>query len=66
MYPLRPGRLPQNSVQNIIFIVRPKLSLMDMVAQNVFKYVKLLTSLFIYELQLKFTCFRSIYCVLLF
>ncbi|KAK2161895.1 hypothetical protein LSH36_108g07122 [Paralvinella palmiformis] len=37
MYPLRPGRLPQNSVQNIIFIVRPKLSLMDMVAQNVFK-----------------------------
>ncbi|KAI0225757.1 Vacuolar protein sorting-associated protein 33A [Lamellibrachia satsuma] len=35
MYPLAPGQLPRNSVANIIFICRPKLSLMDSVAQNV-------------------------------
>ncbi|KAK2193496.1 hypothetical protein NP493_12g08025 [Ridgeia piscesae] len=35
MYPLRPGQLPRNNVANIIFICRPKLSLMDSVAQNV-------------------------------
>ncbi|XP_064620960.1 vacuolar protein sorting-associated protein 33A-like [Lineus longissimus] len=37
MYPLRAGQLPQNSVQNIIFIVRPKLELMDSIAQIVNK-----------------------------
>ena len=39
MFPLRPGRLPANAVQNIIFITRPKLSLIELVAQNVLKSV---------------------------
>jgi len=39
MFPLRPGRLPENTVQNIVFITRPKLSLMELVAQNVIKLV---------------------------
>ena len=39
MFPLRPGRLPVNTVQNIVFITRPKLSLMELVAQNVLKLV---------------------------
>jgi len=39
MFPLRPGRLPMNTVQNIVFITRPKLSLMELVAQNVLKLV---------------------------
>ena len=39
MYPLRPGRLPNHSVQNIVYIVRPKQSIMDIVAQNVLKWV---------------------------
>ena len=37
MLPLRPGRLPQSEVVNIIFITRPKPSLMDIVAENVLK-----------------------------
>ena len=37
MFPLRQGRLPQSSVQNIIFIVRPKLALMETVANNILK-----------------------------
>ncbi len=41
MFPLQAGRLPSSSVQNIVFIVRPKLALMDLVAQNVLKYVLL-------------------------
>lgn len=39
MFPLRPGRLPANTVQNVIFITRPKLSLIELVAQNVLKSV---------------------------
>ena len=39
MFPLRAGRLPANTVQNIVFITRPKLSLMELVAQNVLKFV---------------------------
>ena len=45
MFPLRPGRLPANTVQNIVFITRPKLSLMELVAQNVLKLVLLLMHL---------------------
>ena len=41
MFPLRPGRLPANTVQNVVFITRPKLSLMELVAQNVLKSVLL-------------------------
>ena len=37
MFPLQPGRLPSSNVQNIIFIVRPQLALMELVAQNVIK-----------------------------
>ena len=39
MFPLRSGRLPTSSVQNIIFITRPNYAMMDMVAQNVIKSV---------------------------
>lgn len=35
MYPLRPVPLPETDVKHIIFITRPKLHLMDLVAQNV-------------------------------
>ena len=37
MYMLNPGKLPTNEVTNIIFICRPKLSLMESVAQNVLR-----------------------------
>ena len=39
MFPLRAGRLPYSTVQHVIFIVRPKLALMDIVAENVHKWV---------------------------
>ncbi|KAK5638912.1 hypothetical protein RI129_013207 [Pyrocoelia pectoralis] len=35
MYPLRAPPLPSTNVKHIIFITRPKLNLMDLVAQNV-------------------------------
>ncbi|XP_033123521.1 vacuolar protein sorting-associated protein 33A-like [Anneissia japonica] len=35
MFPLRAGRLPQNNVQNVIFITRPILKLMRLVAENI-------------------------------
>ncbi|ELT89435.1 hypothetical protein CAPTEDRAFT_101629 [Capitella teleta] len=37
MFPLRPGRLQPSNVQNIIFICRPNLALMENIAQNVLK-----------------------------
>ncbi|KAI5642546.1 sec1 family domain-containing protein [Phthorimaea operculella] len=35
MFPLRPGNLPSISVKHIVFIARPKLSLMDLVADYI-------------------------------
>ncbi|XP_015776402.1 PREDICTED: vacuolar protein sorting-associated protein 33A-like [Acropora digitifera] len=35
MFPLGPGRLPPSQVHNVIFITRPKPSLMDIIADNV-------------------------------
>lgn len=35
MFPLRPGSLPTISVKHIVFIARPKLSLMDIVADYI-------------------------------
>lgn len=35
MFPLRPGSLPTISVNHIIFIARPKLALMDLVADYI-------------------------------
>nr|XP_002737715.1 PREDICTED: vacuolar protein sorting-associated protein 33A [Saccoglossus kowalevskii] len=37
MFPLRTGRLPTSNVRNVIFITRPKLQLMEFVAQNIHK-----------------------------
>ena len=37
MFPLRPGRLPPSQVHNVIFITRPKPSLMDVIADNVLR-----------------------------
>ena len=47
MFPLQPGRLPVNTVQNIVFITRPKLSLMELIAQNVLKLVAFIRRLFL-------------------
>lgn len=35
MFPLQSGRLPLTNVKNIIFITRPHLNLMDMIADNI-------------------------------
>ncbi|XP_041347888.1 vacuolar protein sorting-associated protein 33A-like [Gigantopelta aegis] len=35
MFPLRSAGLPQSNVQNIVFITRPKLDLMEIIAQNI-------------------------------
>ena len=35
MFPLSPGRVPQSGAKNIIFIVRPEVKLMDVIASNV-------------------------------
>jgi len=35
MFPLRAGHLPPADVRNIIFITRPQLHLMDLVANNI-------------------------------
>eukprot|EP00058_Branchiostoma_floridae_P026375 XP_002611866.1 hypothetical protein BRAFLDRAFT_123348 [Branchiostoma floridae] len=37
MFQLRPGRMPAANVNNIIFLCRPKLALMEIVAQNILK-----------------------------
>ncbi|MEQ2202632.1 Vacuolar protein sorting-associated protein 33A, partial [Xenoophorus captivus] len=34
MFTLKSGRLPSADVKNIIFFVRPRLELMDIIAQN--------------------------------
>lgn len=38
MFTLKPGRLPQADVRNIIFFVRPRLELMDIITDNVRRY----------------------------
>ncbi|KAG5900565.1 hypothetical protein JTB14_022872 [Gonioctena quinquepunctata] len=40
MYPLRPVPLPETDVDHVIFISRPKLRLMDYIAQNVHSEIK--------------------------
>lgn len=37
MFTLKPGRLPPADVKNIIFFVRPKLELMDIITDNVLR-----------------------------
>ena len=37
MFPLKSGRLPDCSVENIVFITRPETSLMKVIAENVKK-----------------------------
>jgi len=62
MFPLRPGRLPANAVQNIVFITRPKLSLMDLVAQNVLKLVAAAAAhAFVDSLFILITCYVFIW-----
>ena len=39
MFTLKAGRLPPADVKNIIFFVRPRLELMDIIAENVFRFV---------------------------
>lgn len=45
MFTLKAGRLPLADVKNIIFFVRPRLELMDIIAENVLRYVSSLTPL---------------------
>lgn len=40
MFTLKSGRLPSADVKNIIFFVRPRLELMDIIAENVYRLVK--------------------------
>lgn len=37
MFHLKPGKLPPANVKNIIWITRPDLRLMDMIASNIHK-----------------------------
>ena len=37
MFPLRPGRLPPSDVDSVVFLVRPQVALMELVAENVQK-----------------------------
>jgi hypothetical protein len=39
MFTLKGGRLPAADVKNIIFFVRPRLELMDIIAENVIRSV---------------------------
>lgn len=39
MFTLKSGRLPSADVKNIIFFVRPRLELMDIIAQNVYRFI---------------------------
>lgn len=39
MFTLKRGRLPAADVKNIIFFVRPRLELMDIIAENVLRYL---------------------------
>lgn len=39
MFTLKSGRLPSADVKNIIFFVRPRLELMDIIAENVYRLV---------------------------
>lgn len=45
MFTLKAGRVPPADVKNIIFFVRPKLELMDIIAENVMRLVSLALSL---------------------
>lgn len=41
MFTLKGGRLPPADVKNIIFFVRPRLELMDIIAENIFSEDKM-------------------------
>lgn len=40
MFTLKGSRLPAADVKNVIFFVRPKLELMDIIAKNVLRYLR--------------------------
>lgn len=42
MFTLKGNRLPAADVKNIIFLVRPRLELMDIIAENVLRYIRAL------------------------
>lgn len=39
MFTLKSGRVPPADVKNVIFFVRPRLELMDIIVENVFRSV---------------------------
>lgn len=40
MFTLKSGRVPPADVKNVIFFVRPRLELMDIIVDNVFRSVR--------------------------
>lgn len=64
MFTLEPNIFPDVNAQNVIFIVRPKLHLMDIIADYVLKYVILFSLFLIYIYKIYFVYnhyFKSIY-----
>uniref|UniRef100_A0A7N6AM49 VPS33A core subunit of CORVET and HOPS complexes n=1 Tax=Anabas testudineus TaxID=64144 RepID=A0A7N6AM49_ANATE len=59
MFTLKSGRLPSADVKNIIFFVRPRLELMDIIAENVFRCDKAHSSR---DFHILFVPRRSILC----
>uniref|UniRef100_A0A7N6A8T7 Vacuolar protein sorting-associated protein 33A n=1 Tax=Anabas testudineus TaxID=64144 RepID=A0A7N6A8T7_ANATE len=59
MFTLKSGRLPSADVKNIIFFVRPRLELMDIIAENVFSEDKAHSSR---DFHILFVPRRSILC----
>uniref|UniRef100_A0A8C6PLH4 Vacuolar protein sorting-associated protein 33A n=1 Tax=Nothobranchius furzeri TaxID=105023 RepID=A0A8C6PLH4_NOTFU len=59
MFTLKSGRLPSADVKNIIFFVRPRLELMDIIADNIFSEGKLHSSR---DFHILFVPRRSMLC----
>ncbi|XP_029366506.1 vacuolar protein sorting-associated protein 33A isoform X2 [Echeneis naucrates] len=59
MFTLKSGRLPSADVKNIIFFVRPRLELMDIIAENVFSEDKRHSSV---DFHILFVPRRSMLC----
>ncbi|MCJ8746718.1 hypothetical protein PDJAM_G00145090 [Pangasius djambal] len=59
MFTLKPGRVPPADVKNVIFFVRPKLELMDIIAENVMSEDKLQPQR---EFHILFVPRRSLLC----
>ena len=48
MFPLSDKGLPPSNVQNIIFVTRPKLHLMEQISQNLLQWVSFIMTTYIH------------------